>query len=69
MGKKEQKERTQVPAKKNQKPKVGHKGAKEQIMFQSPTIHHIGKRKGWEVLTPYIPATPPLHLSLTLLVP
>jgi hypothetical protein len=46
--KKEQKERTQVPAKKNQKPKVSHKGPKEQIMFQSPhhSLEAYQKKKG-----------------------
>jgi len=27
------------------------------------------KEKGWEALTPYIPTTPPRHLSLALLAP
>jgi len=40
--KKEQRERTQVQAQRT-KPKVGHKGAKEQIMFQS--THQLHKYK------------------------
>jgi hypothetical protein len=41
--KKEQKKRIQVP---RTKPKMGHQGAKEQIMFQSP---HQSPLAAWSV--------------------
>ncbi len=57
--------------KKTKSPKWVIKGQRNKLCSKAPTIHlkHIRKRKGWEVLTPYIPATPPRHLSLPLLAP